>query len=141
MSEQVANEEKDAPVINAEDIKEEEVVNEEKDVQSGYITSIKRKLEVNDDNNIIKRQRSILNAYNSPEKEEISEIQFTDDGWNCGGYKLTLMSVMIFDRLKTFEERYAVENDPIVITDDAGMLHELSYKTSKKQKDDIIYAI
>ena len=139
MSEQVVNEEKDAQVINVKDIKEE-VVNE--DVQADYIIPIKRKIGVNDDDdNVIKRQRSILNAYNSPEKEEISEIQFIDDGWNCGGYKLTLKSVMIFDRLKTFEERYAVENDPIVITDDAGMLHELSYKTSKKQKDDIIYAI
>ena len=48
---------------------------------------------------------------------------------------------MTFDRLKTFEERYVVENDPIVITDDAGMLHQLLYKTSKKQKGDIIYGI
>ena len=140
MSEQVVNE-GDAQVINVKDIKEEEVFHEEEDVQADCIIPIKRTLEVSDDNNIIKRQRSIVNAYNSPEKEEISEIQFTDDGWNCGGYKLTLKSVIIFDRLKIFEERYAVENDPIVITDDAGMLHELSYKTSKKQKDDIIYAV
>ena len=86
MSEQVVNE-GDAQVINLKDIKEEEVVNEEEDVQADYIIPIKRKLGVNDDNNVIKRQRSILNAYNSPEKEEISEIQFTDDGWNCGGYE------------------------------------------------------
>ena len=73
MSEQVVNE-GDAQVINVKDIKEEEVVNEEEDVQADYIIPIKRKLGVNDDNNVIKRQRSILNAYNSPEKEEISEI-------------------------------------------------------------------
>ena len=48
---------------------------------------------------------------------------------------------MTFDRLKTIEERYVVENDPIVITGDAGMLLQITYKTSKKQNGDIIYGI
>ena len=42
-----------------------EVVNvKEEDVQADYIIPIKRKLETND-GGIIKRQRSIANAYNS----------------------------------------------------------------------------
>ena len=57
------------------------------DVQKDYIIPTKRKLEAND-GDIVKRQRCIDNACNSPEKEEMSEIQFTDNGWNCGGYKL-----------------------------------------------------
>ena len=72
-------------------------------------------------------------------KEETCEIQFTDNGWNCWRYKLTIKSGMTFDTFKTFEERYAVEHDPIIISDDAGMLLELTYNTSKKQKGDILY--
>ena len=101
----------------------------QEDVQKDYIIPIKRKLEVNDDD-IIKRQRNIVNGGNSLEKEEISEIQFIDNGWNCE--RLTINSVKVIDRLKPFEERYDVENDPIVITDDAAMLYQLTYKTSKK---------
>ena len=70
----------------------------------------------------------------------MSEIQFTDDGW-MNYVKLSIKSVIAFDRLKTFEERYDVKNDPIVITDDDGMLLQLAYRSSKKQKGDIIYAV
>ena len=101
---------------------------------------LKRKLEAND-GDIVKRQRSIANANTSLEKEEKSEVQFIDSGWNCGRYKLTINSVKVIDKLKTFEEWYDVENYPIVIIDDTGMLHQLTYKTSKKQNGDIIYGI
>ena len=87
-----------------------------------YITlPPKRKLEANNADIVVKRRASFANSCNSPENEEMNEIQFTDNGWNCGRYKLSIKSVMTFDRLKTFEERYDVKNDPIVITDDAGV--------------------
>ena len=119
---------------------------EEKIQKKVYIIPTKRKLKANHGDIVkkqtgVKIQKSIANSPNSSEKEEMSEIRFTDNGWNCGRYKLTMKSVMIFDRLKTFEERYVVENVPIVITDDAGMLLQLTYKTSKKQNGDIIYGI
>ena len=109
------------------------------------ILPTKRKLEANDVD-IVKRQKGVkiqkyfVNSCNSPEKEEMNEILFTDIGWNCGRYKLSIKSVMTFDRLKIFEERYDVKNDPIVRTDDAGVLLQLTYRASKKQKGDIIYA-
>ena len=103
-----------------------------------YIIPTKRKLEAKHDD-IVKKQRgvkiqkSIANYCNSPEKEEMSEIQFTDDGW-MNYVKLSIKSVIAFDRLKTFEERYDVKNDPIVITDDDGMLLQLAYRSSKSRR-------
>ena len=110
------------------------------------ILPIKRKVEANDADTVKRRkdaqiQKSIANSCNLQEKEEMNEIQFTDNGWNCGRYKLSIKSVMTFDRLKTFEERYDVKNDPIVITDDAGVLLQLTYRASKKQKGALIYAM
>ena len=58
-----------------------------------YIIPTKRKLEENH-GDIVKKQRgvkiqkSIDNSRNSSEKEEMGEIQFTNNGWNCGGFNV-----------------------------------------------------
>jgi len=110
-----------------------------------YVIPTKRKREAKD-GGIVKKQRgvkiqqSIANYCNSAEKEDMSEIQFTDNLW-MNYVKLSKNSVIAFDRLKTFEERYDVKNDPIVVTDDSGLLLQLTYTASKKQNGDIIYAV
>ena len=102
------------------------------------IIPTKRKLEAKHDDIVkkqrgVKTQKSIANYCNSTEIEEMSEIPFTDDGW-MNYVKLSIKSVIAFDRLKTFEERYDVKNDPIVITDDDGMLLQLAYRSSKSRR-------